>query len=174
MKRLLSFLNRLEEGILAFTLLGLALMSFVEVVLRYLFNHSFSWFEELSRYISVFLTFLGASLGVKYGLHFSMDFFVEKAGYRLGNFMRIISNLLSATLFIIIAWLSWKHANKLLMREVTSGAMQIPMFWPYLPIPIFSLIMSLRFIHQAWRCGLGMVHNQRVLSQPSPQPGRED
>lgn len=174
MKRLLFFLNRLEEGVLAFTLLGLALMSFVEVVLRYAFNHSFTWFEELSRYVSVFITFLGASLGVKYGLHFSMDYCVEKAGLRIGNLMRVLANLLSATLFIVIAWLSWKHANKLLMREVTSGAMQIPMFWPYLPIPVFSLIMAVRFVHQAWRYGLGMVRNQRVPNQMPPQIGRED
>ena len=169
MKRLVFILNRLEEGVLAATLLGLALMAFMEVVLRYLFNHSFTWFEEFSRFTSVFITFLGASLGVKYGLHFAMDYFVEKAGLRLGNLMRVASNLLSAVLFAVIAWLSWQHANKLLLREVTSGAMQVPMFWPYLPIPVFSLIMALRFIHQAWRHLVGMVNNQRV---PNLTPGR--
>lgn len=173
MKRVLYILNRLEEGVLAMTLLGLALMAFVEVVLRYLFNHSFTWFEEFSRFTSVFITFLGASLGVKYGLHFCMDFFVEKFGLRVGNLMRVVSNLLSAALFAVVAWLSWQHANKLLLREVTSGAMQVPMFWPYLPIPVFSLVMSLRFIHQARRHLMGMIHNQRVPNLTPPRIGEE-
>jgi C4-dicarboxylate transporter DctQ subunit len=171
MKRVRYILNRLEEGVLAMTLLGLALMAFVEVVLRYLFNHSFTWFEEFSRFTSVFITFMGASLGVKYGLHFSMDFFVEKAGNRAGNLMRVGSDLLSATLFAAIAWLSWQHANKLLLREVTSGAMQVPMFWPYLPIPVFSLVISLRFLHQARRHLMGMINNQRVPNLTPPRIG---
>ena len=78
MKVFFKYLGRLEEGVLGISLLGLALMAFVEVLGRYLFNHSFTWFEEFSRYFGVFLTFLGASLGVKHGVHFSMDLLVTK------------------------------------------------------------------------------------------------
>ncbi|MFH1057221.1 MAG: TRAP transporter small permease [Pseudomonadota bacterium] len=173
MKRLVFFINRLEEGFLAFTLLGLALMSFTEVVLRYVFNHSFTWFEEFSRYVSVLITFLGASLGVKYGLHFAMDFFVEKAGFRLGNLMRVVSNLLCATLFVVIAWYGFTHVGKFMRFGTTSAAMGLPMYWAYLPIPIFSVLMALRFLHQAWRHGVGMVRNVRVMNLTPPKIGEE-
>lgn len=154
MKRLLQILNRLEEGALALTLLGLAFLSFVEVVLRYAFGHSFTWYEELSRYLGVFITFLGASLGVKHGLHFSMDYLVGRVPPRAGHLMRLASNLLSAGLFLLIAWLTWQHAQKLWRFGVTSPAMGLPMFWAYLPIPLFSLTLGLRFLRQTWRFGL--------------------
>jgi len=150
MKRLLLVLNRLEEGVLALGLLGLALMAFGEVVGRYLFNHSFTWFEEFARYFCVFLTFLGASLGVKHGMHFSMDFVLTRVSTRTGHVMRVAGALISAVLFLAVAWLAWEHAFKLKRFGVTSAAMKLPMFWAYLPIPVFSFTMSLRFFKEAW------------------------
>jgi C4-dicarboxylate transporter DctQ subunit len=114
LRTILKVLNRLEEGVLTFGLLGLALMCFVEVVSRYLFNHSFTWYEEFARYFMVFLTFLGASLGIKYGLHFCMDFVVTRVSSRLGNLMRVTSNLISAMLFAVVAVLAWQHSMKIM------------------------------------------------------------
>lgn len=150
-------------------LLGLALMCFVEVVSRYLFNHSFTWYEEFARYFMLFLTFLGASLGVKYGLHFSMDFVVTRVSYRLGNLMRVLSNLMAAVLFAAVAVLAWQHSMKIMGFGTTSAAMGLPMFWAYLPVSIFSGTMTLRFCYQAWRHGLAMARNQPLGGEPEEQ-----
>jgi len=160
MKRFLAALNFIEEGVLALGLLGLALMCFVEVVSRYIFNHSFTWYEEFARYFMVFLTFLGASLGVKYGIHFSMDFVVTRVSYRLGNLMRVSSNLIAAVLFGAVAVLAWQHAMKIKGFGTTSPAMGLPMFWAYLPVCVFSGTMCLRFCFQIYRHALAMLKNQ--------------
>ncbi|MEJ2040820.1 MAG: TRAP transporter small permease [Desulfosarcinaceae bacterium] len=144
MKTIIRTLNKLEEGTLALTLLGLALMAFMEVVSRYVFNHSFTWFEELSRYLGVFMTFLGASLGVKYGTHFSMDLMVRKAGPRGGALLNAITCLVAAALFCVLAYLGLEHMLKLKKFGVRSAAMQLPMYIAYLPIALFSATMALR------------------------------
>ncbi len=148
MRNVLKILNRLEEIVLAMGLLGLAIMCFIEVVSRYLFDYSFTWLEEFGRYFCVFLTFLGASLGVKYGMHFSMDFVVTRVPPRAGHLMRLVSNLIGAVLFGIVAVLAWTHAVKMLRFGTTSAAMGLPMFWAYLPISVFSGTMVLRFGYQ--------------------------
>ncbi len=164
-----AVLNRLEEGVLTFGLLGLAVMCFVEVLSRYLFNHSFTWYEEFARYFMVFLTFLGASLGVKYGIHFSMDFVVTRVPRRLGNFLRVLSNLISAVLFAAVAWLAWEHAWKMKGFGTTSAAMGLPMFWAYLPVAVFSATLALRFLYQVYRHGLAMLRNQPLGGEPKEQ-----
>ncbi len=174
MKRLLAALNRLEEGVLALGLLGLALMAFGEVVSRYLFNYSFTWFEEFSRYFALFLTFLGASLGVKYGLHFSMDFVVTRVSYRLGNLMRVSSNLIAALLFGTVSWLAWEHAWKLKRFGTTSAAMGLPMFWAYLPIAVFGATMTMRFCYQVYRHALAFARNQPVGGESPAQAEAEE
>lgn len=174
LRPLLRILNRLEEGMLTFGLLGLALMCFVEVVSRYIFNHSFTWYEELARYAMVLLTFLGASLGVKYGIHFSMDFVVTRVSYRLGNFMRVASNLIAAALFAIVAVLACQHAWKIMGFGTTSPAMGLPMYIAYLPVSIFSGTMCLRFLYQVYRHGRAMLRNEPLGGEdPKGQPAGE-
>jgi C4-dicarboxylate transporter DctQ subunit len=169
---LLKIFNRLEEGVLTFGLLGLALMCFVEVVSRYLFNHSFTWYEEFARYFMVFLTFLGASLGIKYGLHFCMDYVVTRVSARLGNLMRVASNLIAAALFAVVAVLAWQHSMKIMGFGTTSAAMGLPMYIAYMPVSIFSGTMCLRFLYQVYRHWLAMVRGE-PLGGAQPEPTGE-
>ncbi|MGD8563853.1 MAG: TRAP transporter small permease [Desulfarculaceae bacterium] len=173
MKSLLVIINRFEEGVLSLGLLGLALMAFIEVVTRYLFNHSFTWFEEFARYFCVFLTFLGASLGVKYGLHFSMDYVVTRVRPRVGHAMRITGHLISAALFSSVAWMAWQHAWKLKGFGTTSAAMGLPMFWAYLPIAVFSATMVMRFLFQIYVHAVGFSRNEEFIIKDEAAPQEE-
>lgn len=155
---------------MTFGLLGLALMCFVEVVSRYLFNHSFTWYEELARYSMVFFTFLGASLGIKYGIHFSMDYVVTRVSSRLGNFMQVTSNLIAAVLFAVLAVLSWQHSMKIMGFGTTSAAMGLPMYIAYLPVSIFSGTMCLRFLYQVYRHGRAMLKNEPLGGEAKAEP----
>ncbi len=166
-KTLHSALNKLEEGVLAFTLLGLALMSFGAVVSRYVFNHAFTWFQEFSIYVTIFITFLGASLGVKYGLHFSMDYLVTRVGARAGRAMQALGALISAGLFVVVTYYGWKHTGRMYRFGTTSAAMKLPMYWAYLPIPLFSIFIALRFLHQAVVNGIGFAKGT-PLEPPTP------
>jgi C4-dicarboxylate transporter DctQ subunit len=167
LKKSLHLLASLEKGILVFGLLGLSLMAFFEVLSRYLFNHSFTWFEEFSRYFCVFLTFLGASLGVKYGTHFCMDFVITRVPPRVGRIMRLSTSLIAAGLFLLVAWLAFEHALKLKKFGTTSAAMSLPMFWAYLPIGIFSITLSLRFLVQSLQHAQGLFKNEPLENAPA-------
>ena len=174
LRLLLKVLNRLEEGVLTFGLLGLALMCFVEVVSRYLFNHSFTWYEELARYSMVFFTFLGACLGIKYGIHFSMDYVVTRVSSRLGNFMQVTSNLIAAVLFAVLAVLAWQHSMKIMGFGTTSAAMGLPMYIAYLPVSIFSGTMCLRFLYQVYRHGRAMLRDEPLGGGAKAVPGEQE
>ncbi len=162
MKRFIRVLNHIEEGTLALVLMGLAFLAFIEVISRYLFSHSFPWFEELSRYMGVFMTFLGASLGVKYGTHFSMDLCLTKASPRVANLINIVTCLAAMALFFTVAYLGVLHVLKLKQFGVKSAAMQLPMYIAYLPIAIFSLTMALRYAIRSVNHGIGLIRNQAV------------
>ncbi len=174
MRVVLKCWNYLEELVLGMSLLGLAVLGFIQVVARYGFNISFTWYEELSRYMGVFLTFLGASLGVKYGLHFSMDWVVLRVPPRVGQGMRLVGCLIAAALFGVIVWLGWRHAMLLRRYGVTTSAMHLPMYWAYLPIPVFGFTLMLRLLAQAWGhlkdliAGRPIGVNSRVIS-PEPE-----
>ncbi|MFH0822975.1 MAG: TRAP transporter small permease [Pseudomonadota bacterium] len=160
MKKIVQFLNKIEEWTLVLVLLGLAFMTFIEVICRYILGFSFTWTEEVGRYMGVFVTFLGASLGVKYGSHFSMDLLYEKVSNdRLLHGLRVTVALISGVFFVIVAYYGWVQTMKLHTFGTVTAVFQFPKYWAYLPIPFFSLIMSIRFFAQGTRHLKSLIRN---------------
>lgn len=154
MLRFFSFINRVENITLVWTILALAAIGFIQVIARYVFNYSFTWFEEFGRYMGVFVAFLGASIGVRTGSHFTMDLVVSHMKPPWQGLVWALTNCLSAGFFFIVAYHSWKIVLRMYGYETTSPTMQIPMYVAYLPIPVFSVFIGIRFMIQAVRQGL--------------------
>ncbi|WP_232363786.1 TRAP transporter small permease [Desulfogranum japonicum] len=159
-------IDRTEKTVLVWTILGLAGIGFVQVFTRYLFNYSFTWFEEFGRYIGVFIAFLGASIGVKTGSHFTMDLIVTSLARPWRQVLRFATNTLSSVFFGLVVWFSIQVVRRLYGYETTSPTMGIPMYLVYLPIPFFSLVMAFRFF-----C-LGMKELADILA-PKSSAGNE-
>ena len=47
MKEVSKYIDHVENTILVWTILGLAFLGFVQVITRYFFEYSFTWYEEL-------------------------------------------------------------------------------------------------------------------------------
>ena len=162
MKKLIKILNQIEEYTLGMSLLALALFACVQVFTRYVLNFSFTWFEELSQFACVFLTFLGASLGIKYSTHFTMNALVDALPFRPRKAMEALVYIIAAFFFAVVAYYGTKHCLKHFKYGNLSAAMRLPMYIPYLPIPIFSAVMCGRcliisfkalysaFLNQTW------------------------
>ena len=67
------FATFLEETFVGFTLLSATLLLFGGVVMRYFFNYTFEWSDELIRYVIIWSTFIGCGLCAKKGMHVKMD-----------------------------------------------------------------------------------------------------
>jgi len=78
MKALFKF----TEAVLAALLLGMVVMVFGNVVLRYVFNSGLQVSEELSRFFFIWLTFIGAIVAMQDGTHLGIDSFVSRLSRR--------------------------------------------------------------------------------------------
>ncbi len=155
MKRVLSFLHKTEELTLSLTFLGLALVAVVQVFCRYALDISFTWFEEAGRYVGIFATFLGAGLGVRYGAHFAMDLLVSNANPTVRRILQVGIGLLCGSAMLILTRYGFDLVVKNYNFGNTSAAMQMPMYIAYLPIPVFTAVMALRFYRIALLALLG-------------------
>lgn len=152
-KKVCKWVDCVERTVLVWTILGLACVGFVQVITRYLFDFSFSWYEELGRYLGVFITFLGAAVGVKSGNHFAMDSVIRNLDRSWQALIRCLTSLFSALFCFVVVYYSWKIVVRMHGYGTTTPAMQIPKYWAYLPIPFFSCIMGVRFLMHAVRHG---------------------
>jgi C4-dicarboxylate transporter, DctQ subunit len=160
MDNLIQKLNRIEEGILAFTLLALALLTFVETALRYTASLTFAWFNEVANYTMIFCTYLGAAIGVKYGTHFSMEALTEYAPDRVSHLVKTFAYLMSGLVALLFIYYGTKHLFGMRQFGVRSSAMQIPMYIPYIPIPLFSITIAFRFFVLSYKHFLSFLRKE--------------
>ena len=151
MNNLIKRLNKFEEGVLAYTLLAIAFFTFIETVLRYTISYTFTWFNELANYTIIFCTYLGASIGVKYGTHFSMEALTEYCPDKVSHLLKTAAYFISGIMAVLFVYYGTKHLFSLKSFGVKSSAMQIPMYIPYIPIPLFSISMAFRFFALSYR-----------------------
>lgn len=142
-------MDRIERNVLVWTIVGLAVIGFIQVFCRYLFNYSFTWFEELGRYLGVFIAFLGAGIGAKNGAHFSMDLIVKTIHQPYRRYLQFTIYLLSSGFFVLITYYSGKIIARIFKYQSTSPTLGIPMYIAYLPIIFFSGVMAIRFLIKA-------------------------
>jgi C4-dicarboxylate transporter DctQ subunit len=159
--KLKDSLNQIEEYTLGLSLLALAVFSCLQVITRYAFNYSFTWFEELSRYACVFLTFLGASLGLKYSTHFAMTALVDSLPYRIRKLVQSLVYLACALFFVVVAYYGTLHCLKHYRFGNLSASLRLPMYIPYLPIPVFSGVMAVRCLLISWAGLTGAISGDR-------------
>ena len=94
MKKVIGFYNSLEAHLLVISLAFTTLLIFVQVVMRYVFNNSLSWSEELARYVFIWQIWLGTSVSMKGNDHIRMDMLSNKLKGRGKLVLAIVANVI--------------------------------------------------------------------------------
>lgn len=106
-----TFMDKLFKGIDYFTgiLTGLmVLFVFLNVMLRILFSSGLTWSEELSRYLFVFVTYIGAVSAMRVNGHMIVDMLISKVPPQLQMLLYVVSQSLIAILMGILVHGSFK------------------------------------------------------------------
>ena len=148
MKKILYVLDNVEEYTAGFGLLLMAVLYFIEVVLRYAFGRSNAWVEEFLRYIMVFMTFFGASVAIKYGAHMSVNVIEYIPSKRFKQVIDLFVALMGILFSILIVYFGWHLVLRIQGFGQKSPAMQVPMSIPYAIIPLGFLSMLIRFTYR--------------------------
>ena len=112
-----SAMNRLEEAILAFLLAFMTCLTFVQVVLRYLFNSGLVWSLEATTYSFAWLVLIGISYGVRTKAHIAVDLATNKLS---GNTKRYVA-LFAIGLCLLYAGLMFSGSFVLIERMFMLG-----------------------------------------------------
>jgi len=121
-----------------FIILGLVLI-FMEVVLRYVFHFGFRWVEELTCYLFIYVTLLGASAVSKNNEQMKIDVFKELLPPR---FHYLINIVFSIFILFFLGIISYEGINFFKVGlSAKSPALQINLGIPYLAIPLGSIFI---------------------------------
>ncbi len=140
-----AWFERLEEGLIAFLLAAMTLITFVQVVARYGFNYSFTWALELVTTLFAGMIFLGIPYGVRIGSHIGVDMLVKSLGPKTGRVVGAFSVALCIAYSVILLAGSWSYVAKMYAIDIEMQDLPIAQWIPR-SILIFSFaLLVLRF-----------------------------
>src|SRR5258706_11348106 len=101
LKRVIDMYCRLLDNLIAILLAVMVVLVFGNVVLRYAFNSGITVSEEVSRWLFVWLTFLGAISALKDHGHLGTDMLLSKVPPKAQRVLLTISTLM----MLYVTWL---------------------------------------------------------------------
>ncbi|KAA0890980.1 TRAP transporter small permease [Pusillimonas sp. ANT_WB101] len=91
------------EHLLVLGMAAMCLMVFGNVILRYVFDTGLQFSEEVSRFVFVWLTFIGSIVALKDGIHLGVDSLLRRLPAR----PRMVCYWISHILMLWCCWLLW-------------------------------------------------------------------
>ncbi len=141
--------------LLAVLLGGLSLLMFVQVVMRYVFNSSIVWSEEVPRIMLIWLVFVGLATTMK-GKHLIIDIVRER------RWVTIVSIVIKWALLIFFVWYGTILAVK--VSGQTMPITKISRSWQYAAAPTGAALALL----------LGVDEIVDLFRSSGPGPGSSD
>lgn len=178
----MRWLERLEEGVIALLLAAMTLVTFGQVVARYVFNYSFVWAVELTGVMFGALIFIGMAYGVRVGSHIGIDAFVKSLSRPAARRLAMGATLLCIVYALIVLVGGWQYVRKMFDVGIEMQDMPVPQWLPRAVLPLGFALLALRFGEVLWRLARGQdVHllgdevqdalKLQAGSGPSPGPG---
>ncbi|WP_275185402.1 TRAP transporter small permease [Bradyrhizobium sp. CSA112] len=128
-ERLIDLYCRLLRGAIAICLAAMVVLVFTNVVLRYLFNSGIATSEELSRWLLVWLTFLGAIVALRQHAHLGVDALVRALPPRGKLACFVLSYLLMLYVDALLTLGSWKQAVLTLGDSAPASGISVGLFF---------------------------------------------
>ena len=160
-----GLLGRVEETLISAILAAMTLLTFLQVVLRYVFNSGFTWALEATTYLFGWMVLLGISYGVKAGSHIGIDALVQQFGPAGRRAAGLVAAALSIAYAIIMLVGSWNYVDTLHTLGVEAEDLPIQRWILLLALPIGFALLLLRLVEAAWRILSGREASLRLADE---------
>lgn len=130
-------------------LIIISVVMIAQVISRYVFNASFSWSDELARYMLVWSCFLSISYCVKRRISIKIEQLQNALPAKAIPWLRLIRHTIVFAFCVIMLPYAWTYLQQTIASGATSAAMQIPMSWIQ-SAPLAGFILLTIRVAEAW------------------------
>jgi TRAP-type C4-dicarboxylate transport system permease small subunit len=147
---------KLEEWMAGIMIGLLGLITFANVVVRYLTNFSFAFTEEFSVFLMVLVALIGGSSVMAKNGHLRISFLADKLPAGRRRMVGLIANGLTVVMFLLLAIFGTRMAWDEYRFEVTSPGLGVPTWLYTMWLPVLALAIcgrALGLTIRTWRAG---------------------
>lgn len=162
-----DILLKIETFLLSLFTILLVVVIFIEVICRYILFISTAWAEELSRYLFIWLTYIGSAYALSEGGHIEIDVFKQllvkvkslKNKEHVIEFFEIITLISTMVFLLMFCYLFWDYMMKIWVTNQTSPTMHIKMGLVYLPVFV-GIVVSI--YHEVYLLSVSLKRYQQA------------
>jgi TRAP-type C4-dicarboxylate transport system permease small subunit len=160
---------RLRQGLellMALGLAGMVLLVFGNVVLRYAFDSSITVSEELSRWLFIWVTFLGAVVALQRHAHLGTDAFVEMLPPGGQRACRVVAGLLMLGTVALLLQGAWTQMK--INAEVTAPSSGWPVSIVHAAAVVFAVLALALLVRGLWQDLSGKAPARAAAPEQTP------
>ncbi|MBC8268219.1 MAG: TRAP transporter small permease [Rhodospirillaceae bacterium] len=150
MKSFINFVSAVSNlcGVVAAFLVGSAIVVVCQmVVMRYFLNASTIWQTEFVIFSLVASTFIGSPYVLLIKGHVNVDLLPHYLGTKGRYALAMFASLLGFVFCSVLAWKGYLHFHEALVNGWTTDTVwALPLWIPYLSIPIGIGLLSLQYV----------------------------
>ncbi|AZO94364.1 TRAP transporter small permease [Halocella sp. SP3-1] len=139
----------------------------LQVIFRYILNIGLPWVDELSRYLNIWVAFLGASVGLKYGDHVGVSFFVNLLPEKLSEAFKLFTDII---IFIFLCVVIYYAYDYIITSRSVTPTMQISFKLPKSAIFAGTSIMVVHILNFIFN-DLSLLFNNKVETKTDVREG---
>ena len=139
MSKLNRIIDKLLDIVLAIAVGTVFIVTFLQVISRFLFKLPIPWSTDIIRLSFVYVVFLGAALGMREKAHLNVDVVFNSLPEKIRNIVGITINFVLLGFFVLIVSLGLKFAQS----GFTQGSpyLELPMTIYYMSVPLAAFLM---------------------------------
>lgn len=171
--------DAIEETLIAFFLGAMTLLTFANVIFRYVFNDNILWALELTVFMFAWMVLVGASYGVKKHFHIGVDVIINMVSEPKRKILALLAAagcLAFSILLLVGSWnywypfvteRAWYETDDIPMPEMfqfladwlNEGERyeKLPRFIPYFALPLGMALLTFRFVQITWQITAGKL-----------------
>ena len=161
MNRLINAYCRFLSVIIVAMLAIMVIMVFGNVVMRYGFNSGITLSEELSRWLFVWMTFLGAIIALNERGHLGTDSLVSRLSVRGKKICLSLSYILMLYMCWLVFWGTWEQTK--INLTTTSAVMETSMATFYACGLVFAVSGAVILLNNFWRLLSGQMSENELI-----------
>jgi len=147
---------KFEEFIAAAAMALLCVITMANVIVRYFTNISFAFTEEISVWLMVVMTLIGASAAFVKRQHIAITYFADRLAPPARHWVGLMVLVACAVMFALLGVFGVRMAWEDYRYEVTSPALDIPQWLYTVWLPVLSFVVLGRLVQMIvtyWRGG---------------------
>lgn len=147
----MRWIEHLEEGLIVFLMAAMTLVTFMQVVARYVFNYSFVWALELTGVMFAWLIFAGMSYGVRVGAHIGVDAVVKSLSAGPARVVGSLAAALCIVYALIVTVGGAQYVRKMYDVGILMQDIPVQQWIPRVILPLGFALLAFRFAQVLYR-----------------------